>query len=157
MSEIENEIRRMMQAAELGSDYMRGPLQDWGRRIWAAAEKTEAQVVDLQRQLAEAVGQAEAAKQATREIMAERNTWARQLADAMDERQTALDEVDKARELASIASNDRDNLHIAIDELAVEWDTRARTAAGRNDWARAEMYEHRADDIRRVIARWETT
>lgn len=117
-------------------------------------ERLETQVEDLQRQLAEATGQTEAAKQATREIMAERNTWARQLADMRDERNTAREETEKARELAAIASTDRDNLHIAIEEVIVEWET---SAARPLDNPMLNWQARHAVQLRRVIARWETT
>lgn len=109
-------------------------------------DAAEAQVEDLQRQLAEAVGQAEAAKQATREIMTERNTWARQLADMRDERETAREETEKAREMLSIASNNRDNLHLAVERLA-------------EAYAESTVYYGRTitNDIRRTIERWSET
>lgn len=111
--------------------------------------RAETQVNDLQRQLAEAVGQTEAAKQATREIMAERNTWARQLADMRDERDTAREETEKEREMYSLVSNDRDNLHAEMDTLAQDYVNNKYTVYHRGHQV--------ARDIRRVIARWETT
>lgn len=140
MSDIENEIRRMMQAAELGPAYMKETLQDWGRRIWRVAE---VQITDLQRQLAEAVGQAEAAKQATREIMGERNTWARQLADMRDERDTARDEASTQRGQRITVEVNLDNLTIEIERLIVRWEQAPPNLPTR--------------DLRRVITRWRAT
>jgi chromosome segregation ATPase len=121
-----------------------------------AATSLQRQVEDLQRQLAEATGQAEAAKQATREIMAERNTWARQLADMRDERNTAREETERQRGLTSIASTDRDNLHIAIEELIEGWE-RHPDRSGNDLNLSAATTEIRTKALRRVIARWETT
>ena len=140
VEQLANESKQLFTREQVG-EYQ-------AREARLISEPLRRQVEDLQRQLAEAAGQIEAAKQATREIMAERNTWARQLADAMDERQTALDEVDKARELASIASNDRDSLHIAVEELAQDYTNNKHAVYHRGDSV--------ARDIRRVIARWET-
>lgn len=117
--------------------------------IQKSSTSLETQVEDLQRQLAEATGQTEAAKQGTREIMAERNTWARQLADMRDERDTAREETEKAREMYSLVSNDRDNLHIAMDTLAEGYANSHGSVYHRGSQV--------ANDIRRVIARWETT
>lgn len=120
--------------------------RDAAKRGWQQANE---QVEDLQRQLAEAVGQTEAAKQAAREIMAERNTWARQLADMRDERDTAREETEKEREMYSLVSNDRDNLHAEMDTLAQDYVNNKYTVYHRGHQV--------ARDIRRVIARWETT
>lgn len=109
---------------------------------------SESQVEDLQRQLAIATGQVEAAKQATREIMAERNTWARQLADSRDERETAREEARQARETLSMVSNDRDNLHATMETLAEDY------ANSHSSYCRGDAV---ARDIRRVIARWQST
>lgn len=119
------------------------------REATLIAEPLRRQVEDLQRQLAEATGQAEAAKQAAREIMAERNTWARQLADMRDERDTAREETEKVREMYSLVSNDRDNLHAEMDTLAQDYVNNKYTVYHRGHQV--------ARDIRRVIARWETT
>lgn len=151
MSDIENEIRRMMQAAELGPAYMKETLQDWGRRIWRVAE---VQITDLQRQLAEAVGQAEAAKQATREIMAERNTWARQLADMRDERNTARDEASTQRDRAISLSVDHDNMCVAVERVIEEWE---RSAARPLDNPMLNWQSRHAAQLRRALARWLTT
>lgn len=115
------------------------------------------QVADLQRQLAETTGQVEVAQQAAREIMAERNTWARQLADMRDERNTAREETEKAREMMSIVSTDRDNLHVEMGELAerlvTEWPGETRRHSG--DYR--DGMENAANELRRALARWLTT
>jgi chromosome segregation ATPase len=116
--------------------------------------EAEAKVEDLQRQLAEAVGQAEAAKQATREIMGERNTWARQLADMRDERNTARNEAERQRGLASEASVDRDNLCVAVERVIEEWE---RSAARPLDNPMLNWQSRHAAQLRRALARWLTT
>ena len=71
-------------------------------------------------------GELEAAKQAAREIMQERNTWARELADMRDERDAAREEFDKARTLW--AENDSNSiarivaLEGAMREMIEEYD-----------------------------------
>lgn len=119
-----------------------------------AATSLQHQVEDLQRQLAEAAGQIEAAKQATREIMAERNTWARQLADMRDERNTARDEAERQRGLASEMSVDRDNLCVEIERVIEEWE---RSAARPIDNPMLNWQARHAAQLRRALARWLTT
>jgi chromosome segregation ATPase len=110
--------------------------RDAAKRGWQEAND---RVEDLQRQLAEAVGQAEAAKQATREIMAERNTWARQLADMRDERETARDEAS------------HDNLVIEIERVIEEWET---SAARPLDNPMLNWQARHAAQLRRALAQW---
>jgi chromosome segregation ATPase len=125
--------------------------RDAAKRGWQEAND---RVEDLQRQLAEAVGQAEAAKQATREIMAERNTWARQLADMRDERNTARNEAERQRGLASEASVDRDNLCVAVERVIEEWE---RSAARPLDNPMLNWQSRHAAQLRRALAPWLTT
>jgi chromosome segregation ATPase len=122
--------------------------------VISAVKHLAPQVEDLQRQLAEAVGQAEAAKQATREIMAERNTWARQLADMRDERNTARNEAERQRGLASEASVDRDNLCVAVERVIEEWE---RSAARPLDNPMLNWQSRHAAQLRRALAPWLTT
>lgn len=51
-------------------------------------------------------------------LAAERNTWARQMADLRDELDTARQERDDAIKRAGDASNERDLLAIRLEELA---------------------------------------
>jgi len=61
----------------------------------------EEEVRELQLTIARLEGEREAAQQATREIMKERNTWARELADMRGERDDARENLDNLRSLAA--------------------------------------------------------
>jgi chromosome segregation ATPase len=122
--------------------------RDAAKRGWQEAND---RVEDLQRQLAEAVGQAEAAKQATREIMAERNTWARQLADMRDERETARDEASTQRGQRITVEVDHDNLVIEIERVIEEWET---SAARPLDNPMLNWQARHAAQLRRALAQW---
>lgn len=89
----------------------------------------------LEHELAEAHGALSA-------IARERNTWARQLADAKDAALNAEQEVEKARSYAADVSNDRDELTVALEELL------HRTVEAGFDTIPVDM-------LRREIARWE--
>jgi uncharacterized protein (DUF3084 family) len=73
------------------------------------------QIQVLQQEVARLSGELEAAKQAAREIMAERNTWARELADMRDERDTARDEFDKVRTLWAESDNNSIARQVALE------------------------------------------
>jgi chromosome segregation ATPase len=121
-----------------------------------AATSLQRQVEDLQRQLAEATGQAEAAKQATREIMGERNTWARQLADMRDERNTARDEANTQRDRYISTIVDRDNLCVEIERVIEEWE-RHPDRSGNDLNLSAATTLLRVKTLRRALAPWLTT
>lgn len=76
-------------------------------------------------------------------LLDERNTWARQLADMRDERDTARKEAETQRDQRISVEVDRDNLNIAIGELIERWEQAPPNLPTR--------------DLRRVIARWEST
>lgn len=121
-----------------------------------AATSLQRQVEDLQRQLAEAVGQAEAAKQATREIMGERNTWARQLADMRDERDTARTDADTQRGQRITVEVDRDNLVIEIERQIESWEQHPDRSGNDLNLSAATTLL-RAKTLRRALAPWLTT
>ena len=50
-------------------------------------------------------------------LLAERNTWARQMADLCDELDTARQERDEANARAREASNERDLLALKVEDL----------------------------------------
>ena len=50
-------------------------------------------------------------------LLAERNTWARQMADLRDELDTARQERDEANARAREASNERDLLALKVEDL----------------------------------------
>ena len=56
-------------------------------------------------------------KVALNALLAERNTWARQMADLRDELDTARQERDEANARAREASNERDLLALKIEDL----------------------------------------
>ena len=56
-------------------------------------------------------------KVALNALLAERNTWARQMADLRDELDTARQERDKANARAREASNERDLLALKVEDL----------------------------------------
>ena len=56
-------------------------------------------------------------KVALNAILAERNTWARQMADLRDELDTARQERDEANARAREASNERDLLALKVEDL----------------------------------------
>ena len=56
-------------------------------------------------------------KVALNALLAERNTWARQMADLRDELDTARQERDEANARAREASNERDLLALKVEEL----------------------------------------
>jgi chromosome segregation ATPase len=121
-----------------------------------AATSLQRQVEYLQRQLAEATGQAEAAKQATREIMGERNTWARQLADMRDERNTARDEANTQRDRYISTIVDRDNLCVEIERVIEEWE-RHPDRSGNDLNLSAATTLLRVKTLSRALAPWLTT
>ena len=123
------------------------------REATLIAEPLRRQVEDLQRQLAEATGQAEAAKQATREIMAERNTWARQLADMRDERETAREEASTQRDRYISTSVDRDNLVVEIERQIESWEQHP-DRSGNDLNLSAVTTEIRVKELRRALAQW---
>ena len=57
------------------------------------------------------------AKVALNALLAERNTWARQMADLRDELDTARQERDEANARAREASNERDLLALKVEDL----------------------------------------
>lgn len=57
------------------------------------------------------------AKRALTALLAERNTWARQMADLRDELDTARQERDEANARAREASNERDLLALKVEDL----------------------------------------
>ena len=57
------------------------------------------------------------AKAALNALLAERNTWARQMADLRDELDTARQERDEANARAREASNERDLLALKVEDL----------------------------------------
>ena len=57
------------------------------------------------------------AKVALNAFLAERNTWARQMADLRDELDTARQERDEANARAREASNERDLLALKVEDL----------------------------------------
>lgn len=85
---------------------------------------------------------------ALREIGKDRNTWARQLADAKDERDTAAAERDQERTRRAETGNERDALYAVLREL-VEL----------KDGPRDDAYERRKPAAwtwaRRVLSNWE--
>ena len=56
-------------------------------------------------------------KVALNALLAERNTWARQMADLRDELDTARQERDEANARAREASNERDLLALKVEDL----------------------------------------
>ena len=56
-------------------------------------------------------------KVALNALLAERNTWARQMADLRDELGTARQERDEANARAREASNERDLLALKVEDL----------------------------------------
>ena len=56
-------------------------------------------------------------KVALNALLAERNTWARQMADLRDELDTARQERDKANARARDASNERDLLALMVEDF----------------------------------------
>ena len=56
-------------------------------------------------------------KVALNALLAERNTWARQMADQRDELDTARQERDEANARAREASNERDLLALKVEDL----------------------------------------
>ena len=56
-------------------------------------------------------------KAALNALLAERNTWARQMADLRDELDTARQERDEANARAREASNERDLLALKVEDL----------------------------------------
>ena len=56
-------------------------------------------------------------KVALNALLAERNTWARQMADLRDELDTARQERDEANTRAREASNERDLLALKVEDL----------------------------------------
>ena len=56
-------------------------------------------------------------KVALNALLAERNTWARQMADLRDELDTARQERDEANARAREASNERDMLALKVEDL----------------------------------------
>lgn len=85
------------------------------RAAWTLAMARFDQIQVLQQEVARLSGELEAAKQAAREIMAERNTWARELADMRDERDTARDEFDKVRTLWAESDNNSIARQVALE------------------------------------------
>lgn len=69
----------------------------------------------LQQETARLEGERRAAQQAAREILGERNTWARQLADMRDERDAAWEEMEKARTLWAGRENDALAREVALE------------------------------------------
>ena len=57
------------------------------------------------------------AKAALNALLAERNTWARQMADLRDELDTARQERDEANARAREASNERDLLALRLEDV----------------------------------------
>lgn len=80
----------------------------------------------LRQEIARLSGELEAAKQTAREILQERNGWARELADMRDERDTARESLDNFRTLAAERENSdlarQVELEGAMREMIEEYD-----------------------------------
>lgn len=135
-------IAEALVALDHTDDYVRGfgaemsDLEDWEQDSARNAAKDVLKVIapiigDLQTsegdliadslriQIARLHGEKEAAEQAAREILKERNGWARELADMRDERDTARTERDQQRD-QRLASEVENLNRIVTLELAIE-------------------------------------
>lgn len=97
---------------------LRGALEDMTREARLSRESTEKAV----RRAEAADAERDMGRMALDAIARERNTWARQLADMQDERDTARDEAEKARTEAAYQSNERTAADLRTEDAEAERD-----------------------------------